>query len=528
MAKDVSGSAARPLRHPVFLGALGLLVLNDHVLKGSAVPGWITGKLSDLAGLVVAPVLVAVALRALAESRRGPRETERAPGTAWHIDAAAMIGVSGVFVATELWQGAADAVASLAGWLGVPSRLVADPTDLLALAVLPLTQHVLAAGPRTPWPRAVGRAVFALGVLACVATAPRPPSWSTTAYVVNGLSEQVDVRLRWATLSLDCGAVGERTLSTIVAPEVLSTGSTFRLDPGDTIPLDDWAAAAARPGVDAGFGWRPGPGAGGGTGCMIALVAIDDLPDTLVLWSTDQTLTVPTRASAGALPTVGRVEISGSLAAPRLVTSADVRAEAYDDRTMPARCTLPAEVGASDPASFAGPAFVVAARSETTDGCVRLDLEMGARPLPFFVCAPTELVPFEVGDSVRIDESDSLGVRRIALVGGGRTLVLLRSRQADSGSASVIEGGVTIGLGALDACGGDRMDCGSFVAPHTPAISGGAAGEDARGIVRRTSTTGRAMQILVVRAETVVAASPRCREGRDEAGPLLDVVVLYE
>jgi hypothetical protein len=41
--------------------ALALLLLNDHVLKCSGfLPGAVTGKLSDLAGLVVAPVLAAV------------------------------------------------------------------------------------------------------------------------------------------------------------------------------------------------------------------------------------------------------------------------------------------------------------------------------------------------------------------------------------------------------------------------------------------------------------------------------------
>ena len=38
------------LVHPAMLGALGVLVLNDHVLK-HACPGFVTGKLSDFAGI---------------------------------------------------------------------------------------------------------------------------------------------------------------------------------------------------------------------------------------------------------------------------------------------------------------------------------------------------------------------------------------------------------------------------------------------------------------------------------------------
>ena len=64
-------SSLRPqqaLLHPAWLGALAVLVLNDHVLKGAdLLPGLVTGKLSDLAGLVVAPVLLAVLLRVRTE-----------------------------------------------------------------------------------------------------------------------------------------------------------------------------------------------------------------------------------------------------------------------------------------------------------------------------------------------------------------------------------------------------------------------------------------------------------------------------
>jgi hypothetical protein len=44
------------LVHPVTLAALVVLVVNDHVLK-SRFPGVITGKASDLAGLVLMPAV---------------------------------------------------------------------------------------------------------------------------------------------------------------------------------------------------------------------------------------------------------------------------------------------------------------------------------------------------------------------------------------------------------------------------------------------------------------------------------------
>ena len=47
-------SARRALRHPAFVAALLMLVVNDHVLKGAGLlPGAVTGKLSDLAWIIL-------------------------------------------------------------------------------------------------------------------------------------------------------------------------------------------------------------------------------------------------------------------------------------------------------------------------------------------------------------------------------------------------------------------------------------------------------------------------------------------
>ncbi len=60
--------------HPIVLGAAALIWINDRVLAGHA-PGWLTGKLSDVGWLVVAPVLVAACLAAVGvaggRARRG-------------------------------------------------------------------------------------------------------------------------------------------------------------------------------------------------------------------------------------------------------------------------------------------------------------------------------------------------------------------------------------------------------------------------------------------------------------------------
>ena len=46
------------LGRPWFFVAVVVLALNDHVFK-SAWPGWVTGKLSDVAGVVVIATLAA-------------------------------------------------------------------------------------------------------------------------------------------------------------------------------------------------------------------------------------------------------------------------------------------------------------------------------------------------------------------------------------------------------------------------------------------------------------------------------------
>ncbi|HET7501896.1 MAG TPA: hypothetical protein VFK02_12855 [Kofleriaceae bacterium] len=46
-------TASRALTRPIAIAAIALLVVNDHVLK-AAYPGFVTGKLSDFAGMMFA------------------------------------------------------------------------------------------------------------------------------------------------------------------------------------------------------------------------------------------------------------------------------------------------------------------------------------------------------------------------------------------------------------------------------------------------------------------------------------------
>jgi hypothetical protein len=112
--------------HPVVLASIALLVVNDHVLK-SAYPGFITGKLSDFAGLAFFPVLSWSALEIA---------WRRCASFAESVVVVVVVGL--LFAATKTIEPAADAYRAIVGALrGASSvRFARDPTDLIALAAL--------------------------------------------------------------------------------------------------------------------------------------------------------------------------------------------------------------------------------------------------------------------------------------------------------------------------------------------------------------------------------------------------------
>ncbi|MEO3774853.1 hypothetical protein [Micromonospora sp. B9E7] len=114
------------LCHPTTLLALVLLLVNDHVLK-PAFPGLLTGKLSDVAGLVLAPPLVAVLLTLLV-----PRLPARIAALA------GLVAVGAGFAVVKSNGYAAELASSAWTVLAGPSLVRADWTDLLTLPALGL------------------------------------------------------------------------------------------------------------------------------------------------------------------------------------------------------------------------------------------------------------------------------------------------------------------------------------------------------------------------------------------------------
>jgi hypothetical protein len=124
------------LLHPVAVAAVGILLLNDHVMK-QASPGWLTGKVSDFAGLIFFPLLAVSLVELVSTLLRKP-----VTPSAIHLDLA--LSITGVaFALVKLIPAVGDWYSVIWGWLSspvhgstTPVALVQDPTDLLALPAL--------------------------------------------------------------------------------------------------------------------------------------------------------------------------------------------------------------------------------------------------------------------------------------------------------------------------------------------------------------------------------------------------------
>ncbi|MDJ0721851.1 MAG: hypothetical protein QNJ04_09480 [Desulfobacterales bacterium] len=119
----------RTLTSPLLLCAVALMVVNDHVLKWvDLLPRTITGKLSDFAFLFFVPVVVAFGFRV--KTRAGL------------VLSYALVG--GLFAGINLSAHFSQMVEKLFAAVAVPLFLWPDPTDLVALSVMPLSLWFLA------------------------------------------------------------------------------------------------------------------------------------------------------------------------------------------------------------------------------------------------------------------------------------------------------------------------------------------------------------------------------------------------
>lgn len=133
MAPKDSRAGAAPgdgLRHPLILGLLVVWALNDHVLKDHFGNQW-TGKLSDLAGLAVFPVMLLSAYEIVcALVGREPRVRRQILWISLLATGTCMVGIN----LSAGWANAYALSLSLAQWpfQALGSLLTGDPTPQLA------------------------------------------------------------------------------------------------------------------------------------------------------------------------------------------------------------------------------------------------------------------------------------------------------------------------------------------------------------------------------------------------------------
>lgn len=261
---------ARALFHPAWLGALALLVVNDHVLKSALDAPWLTGKLSDFAGLLVAPVLVAAIFRV--RRMRG-------------LVASATV-VAGLFAAINLSPALAASWDQLMGTLGIGWVTYSDPTDCVALIVAPtgiaMFQPWMKTPLRIPHRRPVAYALAMSGAIACLATSPPPGEFEPVPVefqsrlaLLNRTNELQVLRIRnlASDLNIDCDRVAE-------APAEYLTAEAF----GDAVRWELFSGQQLGLGINAQTGR---PMALGEDDCRATRISLETAPDIVVFWRGD-------------------------------------------------------------------------------------------------------------------------------------------------------------------------------------------------------------------------------------------------
>ncbi|WP_437600479.1 hypothetical protein WMF28_02775 [Sorangium sp. So ce590] len=494
----------RSLLHPLWLGALALLVLNDHALKGSGLlPGWVTGKLSDFAGLLVAPAVLASLLRV--SSRRGFLGAHVATGA--------------VFSAIKLAPEAARAVEGLMALTPLPWRITVDPTDLLALPVLLVSYRVLGEAARRPEPaqRPIAhRLALMAGSLSCVATSYEPPPCGEAegclppqpqeiASLVIGNATETEqlfrVRRLRESARVDCSAMLADPAGTL-SRDLFANAETWLIAPGRALPLRN-------------------------AGCDAYLIDADGLPLTLLAWSAEQfpeqlLVTTTENSLPDRMLALQRAGARLELAEHPAVFDAPPA----EPRPPADACGVSTQGSRLDWTLPVSEAAVLTGITSSPDGCHALALERGDRGDMFFLCAPAEAIPFS--------EGELLHVSRVAIDGGDyperpedeRALARGIHIESETHAVLVLQGNVLargsmVGrqastdflaeLTPLKGCRGFHDACGSLVAPLEVSLLGdGVSGVVSLRAGESAALAEGAETLLVVRAEDMPVRNAEC------------------
>jgi hypothetical protein len=441
------------LTRPSWLIALGILFLNDHVWKhGSAIPHLLTGKISDFAGLYVAPALLAALLAC--RSRRAV--------------ALCHLAVAIGFALVKTWPAAThlyDAALSLV----IPSKGVTDPSDLMALPMVLLSWRAL-----VPHMHGDGRKFWlVIGCALCMADEPSSNPLAFTIVNHTSTALNVSVNTRATGVAVDCNAKTLRdNPSALLTRPLFGDAARERLNGGDKRAASDSNTPP---------------------GCSILWVEADALPPVLLFVPSDE------------LDNAGPVELAIDRAAdgtPRWST-----ASAYLHIDPQANVeTNPACIPPDDRMATWGPVekgeWTVDATPPGKDGCFSVELwpARGAAKL-WQLCIPDGSWPFSAGDTVELEVGPDL----VLLKGERVHLAVFRGPISPPASEDVPD--VTYGPVYSD-CSGAPDECGT-VWQNDHLVTGGhiaAAGDH--------FTLGD-FEIFVTQAARKIAVNASCSDGPD-------------
>lgn len=525
---------ARALLSPTWLGALAVLGLNDHLFKGAGVlPGGLTGKLSDVAGMIVAPVLLAALLGV--QSRRGLLLCHIAVGL--------------VFSLINLSPACADAWSWLMGLVGFPWAITVDPTDLLTLpalalgwrALVPAMRERAAESPvpmfRRPRPAEAGAA--ALGTLLCVATSrgdeggewgdegwlpPPDTGWDTgdsgwyepitaDVYLHNSSGEQtISVRVRELRpdVQIDCFNV-ESEPGVLFSEPLFGEGVTWTLPPLTNVPARQIGITPERQ-------------------CYAIEVSSDTLDPTILFWKAGDlginTIDGQHPGSEAYFP--GAVVLAVDPDGTTSITES--LADIHYPRTAPAENAVFPGSDAARVAWSAPPSGVhqITELELGGDGCAAFTFDGGAEPR-FYLCTPLTELPFAVDQWVDvIDLGDTLSLRLTPAPGDPTPVPDV---QLAVSRGQFLPNFADFNIAAkpmfVDKLGPDPI-CGTVAQPQEISLDfAGTVSELAAGESVTLDDGAFTLTLHAVHAERRIILDPDCAEGPDVLGDDLEIAAVW-
>lgn len=512
---------ARALLTSTWLIALALLALNDHVLKGAGVlPGALTGKLSDFAGMIVAPVLLAVLLRV--RSRRGLLLCHAAVGAVF----------AGINVSPELAAAWTQLMAPIWPW-----HITVDPTDLAAIPALALGWRALVpamtrpAPALAPWLPATAQAsAVAVGGFFCVATSDDSGEpWmddagvpgedagdtdyedlSADVYLHNASGEDMRVRTRplRPEVMLDCGGV-DGAPGLLLAESLFGEGQTVVLPPSTNTAVRDMAETRD---------------------CYAVRVEGDTFTEPFVLfWRASQipALTIDGDIDDEAAHTRGAVLLAAD-GDDRVFVQESRSPIVFTIEAAPADAFVPGDDGSR--LTWSDPPLGDHRLSSVElgpDGC--LAVEVDDEPTRWYLCAPEGAFPFAVEQWVHFErQADALEIRGIADP-QDPTPVPAVQLTLSRGAALPTIAGLSLAADAdFTAAIAPEPVCGTVSRPATLTArpEGGEVAHVDAGESTAIAVPGATLTLWVTHAEQRVVLDPTCAEGPDGLGADLEVIAL--